>query len=322
MALRKGLTESTMNSLVDRNYGSIKAFREIVEEDLESLPLYMGQRLILMNVVEEVNTILEGFDIDDTADGIKPEETAPVSRLPVLENSDHEESGTEQSEAPSDQDGREEAAAEQSVTVAPRKVPRPHDFIVGKNSSKELNMEEFLYGNLLILEYMMEQKSPEVRAYMKHLRFMVLKVIHGYPLDSIIYYDTGLRDKMEAENTLMPTEPDTELLNKYVKFSQKEREKEKEKKKAKPKGKGGKSRDKKEKPDKVLKTGKNEKADSGDVTKANGTNGQANVSKELEAGNSRSTERKNSLSPRPQSRSSSASSVRSRGKREEPTNPK
>ena len=239
IALRNGITLNTLQMLKDRGFGSIKTLREVTESDLGLLPLYVGQQLALSKLANHVNEVLAGYIIDDAPDEAEEgqEEGVPETQEEQKEARKKEQEERERQEAIEriNQKGILSKEEYEEGTCGPRSLPRPHDFLVGKTSGKALFMEEFLYGSLLTLEFFMETNTSEVRPFMKHLRFIILKMVHGYPLDHIIYYDYALINKMEKENLLMPQEPDEVLLEKYLRLMRKEAEEEKTKKKKKKK---------------------------------------------------------------------------------------
>ena len=236
IAPRMGLTDSTMQMMVERGFGSVQGLREMTEGDIEVLPLYAGQQLAISKLITHLNEVLEGYEIHDKIKEEKEEEEEDVeAKKKEREEKEKEEAEKENSRRTSLGDRSKAGILNNDgypsgQTMGPRTVPRPHEFMVGKTAGRELSLEEFLYGNLLIMEYMMEQQSTEVRAYMKHMRFMVLKLVHGYPLDQIVYYDYALRTKMEKEQIYMPLEADQDLLEKYLRLHKKDEEAKKKKK--------------------------------------------------------------------------------------------
>lgn len=257
VAHRLGLTPGTVQMLIDRGFGSIKGMREITEDDLNVLPLYIGQQLAVSKLVKHLNTVLEGYDSDDTPtakydDGKETEKDSKEPDLTKQQMTYLERQAILARVlkrggliADEDEDGYDNELGLQ-------RLPRPHQFILGKMTSKELTQEEFLYGNLLILEYFFEQKPAEVRASLKHIRFLILKLLHGYPLAMVIDYDNALRKKLERQQMHMPREADPDLIQKYLRMmvqkveinraKKKAKIKTKAKSNAKGKGKGKKSK--------------------------------------------------------------------------------
>ena len=98
-----------------------------------------------------------------------------------------------------------------------RRLNRAHEFIPGKSGGHELNLREFLYGNLLMFENMVVSQSSDTLNYVRHLSFLMLKETQGYITSSLIDYDYALCDQLEySAQAAWPAESSADLMNRYL----------------------------------------------------------------------------------------------------------
>ena len=252
LAKKIGLKDASVKLLTDNDYDSAEALVTISSQELGLLGLSMGQNGLLRKWLagqEGPEHVQSQTDIKTPEEKAKPEakpeehlEDNPASEAAagaeavagacskqagamlgpaelssLLQTLATGASTRQTTDVEGDQPGRLHVPLKDRKI---KKLNRAHEFISGKTAGHELNLREFMYGNLLMLENMVCAKLPDQMNYVKHLSFLMLKSMQGYTTGSLVDYDYGLRDQLEySTSAVWPDESSADLMNRFMKLA-------------------------------------------------------------------------------------------------------
>ena len=97
-----------------------------------------------------------------------------------------------------------------------KQILRPHELIYHRDT----DFLEFLYANLLSLDKMTEQDHEGKVPFLRHLRYMSLKMMQEFTLENVLMYDKDVRDTLEREHQWWEDSNGLKLGSKYFRADQ------------------------------------------------------------------------------------------------------
>lgn len=235
------LKEPTVAKLMDNDFDTLEAISTLSLEDIDALNLSMGQRNILRKCVATIKGAPIGVHGPIDVSGDRPptrRSIAPSDAQNLLESFIKHGDGNDSTTAisnPENQVSGESCSLHLPVTEKPKvNVARPHTFIDSKKTFMDVNLSEFMYGALLIMENMVAMSDPSVPNYLRHISFLALKSSQGFGTEGILAYDNALRNQVERSGR-WPKDSDSHLANCHlVKINRQRFQKEKSEKRPNP----------------------------------------------------------------------------------------